>query len=303
MLAYVRDEGRNEVVATSLIRLLGASADERIASALLAAMKDPSPLVRSAAAEGLGLRPTPQGLQALLDATGDAYRLVRTRAAAALSGYPAERLSGNAKRHFERANRDYLDFVMARPDQWTSHYNLGNYRLGRGESREAAASFAEALALEPRAVAAMVNASIAHSRMGEFDEAERSLRRALALAPDDAAANLNMGLLQAERNDPKQAEGYLKQALKSDPQLAQAAYNLCVLTAEDRLGEAVGWCRQAAGLAPQNTGYAYTLAFYLARSGARDEAIRTLQALVAKHPGYRDAQVLLGELTAKKARP
>jgi tetratricopeptide (TPR) repeat protein len=266
-------------------------------------MKDPSPLVRSAAAEGLGLRITPEGVQALLDATGDPYRLVRTRAAAALAGYPAERLSGDAKRNFEKATRDYLDSVMARPDQWTSHYNLGNYRLGRGESRDAVASFQAALALEPRAVAAMVNAAIAFSRMGEFDDAERSLQRALALAPDDAAANLNMGLLKAERNDPTQAENYLKRALKSDPQLAQAAYNLCVLTAEDRVGEAVGWCREAAALAPQNPTYAYTLAFYLARSGARDEAIRTLQALVARYPGYRDAQMLLGELTAKPTGP
>ena len=303
MLAYVRDRDRDEVVATSLIRLLGTSADERIAPALVAAMKDSSPLVRSAAAEGLALRLTPAGAQALLDATGDAFRLVRARAAAGLAGSPTERLSGNVKRNVEMANREYLDFIMARPDQWTSHYNLGNYRLGRGEPREAVASFEAALALEPRAVAAMVNASIAFSRLGEPDAAERSLRRALGLAPDDAAANLNMGLLKAERNEPKQAEGYLKRALKADPQLAQAAYNLCILTAEDRQSEAVGWCRQAAGLAPQNPTYAYTLAFYFDRSGALDEAIRTLKALVAKHPAYRDAQVLLGELTAKKTGP
>ena len=139
--------------------------------------------------------------------------------------------------------------------------------------------------------------------MGALDAAERSLQRALALAPDNAAANLNVGLLKAERNNRTQAEAYLRRALKSDPQLAQAAYNLCVLTAEDRLGEAVGWRRMAAGLAPQNPAYAYTLAFYLDRNGARAEAIRTLKALVAKHPGYRDAQALLGELTAKKPEP
>jgi tetratricopeptide (TPR) repeat protein len=303
MLAYLRDEDRDEVVATSLIRLLRASADERVAPALLASMKDPSPLVRSAAAEGLGLRITPEGVQALLDATGDPYRLVRARAAASLAGYPVERLSGKARQSFETANREYLAFVMARPDQWTSHYNLGNYRLSLGEPREAGASFEAALALEPRAVVAMVNLSIAHSRMGDLDKAERSLQRALELAPDDAAANLNMGLLKAERNDRTQAEDYLRRALKSDPQLAQAAYNLCVLTAEDRLGEAVGWCRKAAELAPQNPGYAYTLAFYLDRNGATDEAIRTLEALVAKHPGYGDAQALLGTLTAGKPRP
>jgi tetratricopeptide (TPR) repeat protein len=303
MLAYVRDHGHDEVVATSLIRLLGASADERIGPALLVAMQDPSPLVRSAAAEGLGLRLTPEGAQALLDATGDAYRLVRTRAAAALAGYPTERLSGDARTSLEKADREYLGFAMARPDLWTSHHDLGNWWLARGEPREAAASFEAALGLEPRAVAAMVNASVAQFQLGEIEKAERSLQRALELAPDDAAAHLNLGLLKAERNDPKQAEQHLKQALKANPRMAQAAYNLCVLTARDRLGEALGWCREAVRLAPQNPAYAYTLAFYLDRNGSRDDAIRTLEAILAEHPGHRDARALLGKLTAEETEP
>jgi len=31
---------------------------------------------------------------------------------------------------------------MARPDQWTSHYNMGNYYLNRGELKKAIASYA-----------------------------------------------------------------------------------------------------------------------------------------------------------------
>jgi tetratricopeptide (TPR) repeat protein len=301
MLAYVGDKGRDEVFATSLIRLMATSADERIAPVLLAAMKDPSPLVRGAAADAIALRPTAEGVQALLDATGDEYRLVRVRAAAALAGYPTERLAADAKARFEKAEKEYLDFIMARPDQWTSHYNLGNYQLGRGETREAVASFEEALKLEPQAVTAMVNVSIAHARAGEIGKAEKSLQRALKLAPDNAAANFNMGLVQAEKNSPKEAERYLKQALEADPQMAQAAYNLCILTAKDRISEAVSWCRKASDLVPQNPTYAYTLAFYLNQKGDRAEAIRTLESLLVKHPGYRDAEMLLGELSSKKS--
>jgi tetratricopeptide (TPR) repeat protein len=297
MLAYVGDKGWDEVVATSLIRLLGPAADERIAPALLAAMKDPSPLVRGAAVDGLALRLTPEVVPALLDATGDEYRLVRVRAAAALAGYPAERLAADARARFEKADREYLDFIMARPDQWTAHYNLGNYRLGRGETREAVASFEEALKLEPQAVLAMVNASIAYARAGEIDKAEKSLRKALKVAPDNAPANFNMGLVQAEKNAPKEAERYLKKAIKADPQMAQAAYNLCILTSKDRIGEAVTWCRKAAELAPQSPTYAYTLAFYLNQKGDRNGAIKTLEALLAKQPGYRDAEMLLRELS------
>jgi Tfp pilus assembly protein PilF len=297
MLAYVEGKGRDEIFATSLIRLMGSSPDERITPVLLTAIKDPSPLVRAAAAEAVALRPTPEGVQALLDATGDEYRLVRVRAAAALAGYPSEPLAANARANLEKANQEYLACVMARPDQWTSHYNLGNYRLGRGEYQEAVASFDEALELEPQAIMAMVNASIAHARAGEIDNAEKSLQRALKLAPDNAAANFNMGLLKAEKNEPRLAEDYLKKALKADPQMAQAAYNLCIITAKDRIGEAVAWCRKATEFAPQNPAYGYTLAFCLNQKGDKDEAVKTLEALLAKRPGYRDAEMLLQELS------
>ena len=80
-------------------------------------------------------------MQALLDATGDEYRLVRTRAAAGLAGYPVDRLTAEVKTRVEKANKEYLAFITARPDQWTSHYNMGNYHLNRGELKEAVASY------------------------------------------------------------------------------------------------------------------------------------------------------------------
>jgi len=303
MLAYIQSKDRDEVFSTSLIRLIRATTDERITPVLLTAMKDRSPLVRAAAAEAISLRLSPDGVQALLDATGDEYRLVRARAAAGLAGYPTDRLSGEVKARVEKANKEYLAFIMARPDQWTSHYNMGNYHLSRGETKRAVASYQAALKLEPQAVMAMVNSSIAYAQMGENDKAERSLQEALKIAPDNAAANFNMGLVKAEKNEPKQAEKYLKKAIKVDPQMAQAAYNLCIITAKDRINEAVTWCRKATELRPQDPKYAYTLAFYLNQKGDRDEAVRTLKALIKKYPGYKDAEMLLGEISRKEKGP
>jgi tetratricopeptide (TPR) repeat protein len=105
-----------------------------------------------------------------------------------------------------------------------------------------------------------------------------------------------MGLLKAEKKDLKAAEKHLKKAFKSDPQMAQAAYNLCVITATDRIGEAVSWCRKASVLRPQEPKYAYTLAFYLNQKGDKDEAVRTLEALLAKYPQHKDAERLLREI-------
>jgi tetratricopeptide (TPR) repeat protein len=248
----------------------------------------------------LGLAPTAESLQALIEATADEYRLVRVRAAAGIAAFPRMTVPPAYRAQLEKAEQEYLASITARPDQWTSHYNMGNYQLGRGQNREAVASFEKALAFEPQAVTAMVNASIAHARLGEIAKAEQSLQKALKLAPDNAAANFNMGLLKAEKKEPKAAEKYLKMAFKADPQMAQAAYNLCVITSKDRIGEAVTWCRKATETAPQNPAYAYTLAFFLNQEGKKGEAIKTLETLLAKHPAYRDAEMLLGELSRKK---
>jgi Flp pilus assembly protein TadD len=138
--------------------------------------------------------------------------------------------------------------------------------------------------------------------MGDNNKADKLLKKALKINPDNAAANFNTGLLKAEQNDPKGAEQHLKKALKADPQMAQAAYNLCVITAKDRINEAVTYCKKAAELRPQEPRYAYTLAFYLNQKGDRDEAVKTLKALTEKYPWYKDAEILLLEISKKDKR-
>jgi tetratricopeptide (TPR) repeat protein len=296
MLAYLSDPKRDEVFATSLIRLIPPSQDQRVMSALLSAAKDPSPLVRGAAVQALGLIPTTESLQALVEATGDEYRLVRVRAAAGIAAFPRMSAPPAYQKQLKKANDEYVASITARPDQWASHYNMGNYQLNRGEAKKAVASYQTALKLDPQAILPMVNISMAYARMGENDKAERSLQKALKQAPDNAAANFNMGLLKAEKNDPKAAEKYLKKAFKADPQMAQAAYNLCIITAKDRINEAVNWCRKASDLRPQEPKYAYTLAFYLNQKGEKTEAVSILNSLVGKYSQYKDAEMLLKEI-------
>jgi tetratricopeptide (TPR) repeat protein len=300
MLSYVADKDRDEIVATSLIRMVPSSGDPRVVTALLEAVRDPSPLVRSAAAAALQNVPTKEAVQALVTTAGDDYRLVRVRAAASLAGYQDLPLDDAQKKTVAAANGEHLASILSRPDQWASHYNLGNYQLERREFKEAIASYDTALKLEPRAVLAMVNESMAYARLGENQKADGFLMKALKVAPDNAAANFNMGLLKAEHNDLKAAEQYLKKALEADPQMAPAAYNLCVITSKDRIDEAVTWCRKAAELRPQEPKYAFTLAFYLKQNGERDEAIRILMATIEKYPGYQDAQMLLQKISSGK---
>ncbi len=302
MLDYVTNKDRDEIFATGLIRLIQVSGDPRVVPALLKAIKDPSPLVRSAAATALQNAPTPESVPALVEAAGDDCRLVRIRAAAALAGYRNLPLNNAAKKKVQTASEEYLTSILSRPDQWDSHYNLGNYYLDRGDFKQAVASYETALKMEPRGVLAMVNEAMAYARMGENKKAEEALGKALTVAPDNAAANFNMGLIKAEENDLVTAEKHLRAAFKTDPQMAQAAYNLCVILSKDRLNEAVDFCRKAVEIRPDVPRYAFTLAFYQQQKGDLTGAATVLDDLITKYPTYADAYILLGGIYEKQGK-
>jgi predicted Zn-dependent protease len=94
-----------------------------------------------------------------------------------------------------------------------------------------------------------------------------------------------------------EAKSALRTALKAEPEMAAAAYNLCVLEAqENRIERALKYCAQAAEHGADEPKYGYTLAFYQMQSGRANEAVRGLSNVIAEHPTYLDAYMLLGEI-------
>lgn len=302
MLAYISDPKSEEIFVTSLIRLLAQCDNPAKIPVLRAALHNPSPLVRGAAVEGLGQNPTIEMLQDIAAATGDDYRLVRVRAAAALAQFPTIRPQGKAKENVDKATSEYLAALMARPDSWDAHYNLGNYYLGQNRLKEALAEYDIALHKEPQAVMTLVNAAMAHARLGEIGKAEAKLAEALKIDPESSAALFNYGLIKAELGDLDSAEKRLKEAFKTDPQLVAAAYNLCIITARDRLAEALEWCSKAVTLRPQEPQYAKTLAFYQRQGGDTAAAISTLDALIGRVPSYADSYLMLADIFEKQGK-
>jgi len=302
MLDYITSQDRDEVFAASLIRLLAACGDDRKWPALRLALKDPSPLVRGAAASALQNNLVPEIREALLAATQDGYRLVRVRAAQGLAAYPRELLSTPGQQRLAAATKELLAALMSRPDDWSSHYNLGNHYFSRGEFNKALESFATATRLRPDTVLPLVNASLAYARMGEKNKAEESLLRALQLEPENAVANFNLGLLLAEKGRTAEGEQRLRAALKTDPDLSEAAYNLGVLLAPQRLAEGLELFRQAQRLQPYQPKYAYTLAYYLGQKGDLEGAAAILKTLIRRHPTLGEGYLLLGEIYEKQGK-
>ncbi len=293
MTAYVASEDREEVAAASLIRLLRSCPEDGKWPALIQATRDPSPLVRAAAAESLVGNGSEDALHALVRAAGDDYRLVRVRAAAALAGAPLRSLASEDRAVVQRATGELLASMKTRPDDDTAHTNLGNFYMNNGDLRTAIQSFETAEKLNPRNVITLVNLSLAYNLNAENGKAEKSLRKALEADPGNAAANFNLGLLLGEMGRKDEASEALRRALKTDPEMAAAAYNLCVIEAEKSVESAIRWCRVAAEKRPREPKYGYTLGFYEAQRGNPAEAVQVLEDVITRHPAFMDAYGLL----------
>jgi tetratricopeptide (TPR) repeat protein len=300
MLAALDAPATDAVWKASMVLLLQGASNPAKWPAVLKALGDPLPLVRSRAAMALGGLLSEETLPPLLAATRDVSRLVRIRAAQTLAAVPPEAMrDGRDKANLEAAVAEFFAAMSARPDDWASHANLGNFHMERRAFAEAVNEFETATKLEPRIVGPLVNASLAYSNLNQPDRAEACLRRALKVEPNNASALFNLGLLLAETGRTADAVKSLRGALEFDPRMAAAAYNLGVIAGAASKAEAARWCRRAHMIEPESGKYAHALAFYQRESGDLASAVATLRKWLDGHPLDGQAVLELG-LTHEK---
>jgi tetratricopeptide (TPR) repeat protein len=297
MLTYLQRKDKDEIFANSLIRLLQNKDAPRIAVVLTDLLKnDPSPLIRSSAANVLGYRLNEKTIPALAKATEDPYRLVRIRAVPSLPSVPERMIPADHRNAVKKASQEYVASLASRPDDGTSHYNLGNFYMAGGKLKQAIDSYETAIKLQKDLILPYVNASLVYNRLGDNDTAAERLRQAIAIDPNSTAAHLNLALLYGEMGQHEKAIDEFRTTFKLNSQSAVAAYNLCILLAEKKQQEAIAWGRRAAQLQPDNARYAYTLAFYLHRAEQSDEVVGLLQPFVGRHTTEVNIYMLLAEV-------
>ena len=235
MLDYVRGADRDVVAATSLVRLMRSCGSPEKWPVLMDRLKsDPAPLVRAAAAEGLDDYLVDASVEALLAATRDEYRLVRVRAAASLAGLEPERLDEPYRTSLTEATEELVAALNARTDDYTSHYNLGNFYMDSRDYEVAVTSFQRAIRLRPDFIPSHVNVAFAFNAMGRNDRAVASFRKAIELDPNSVPAHLNLAMLLGEQGQLSEAEKAFRKVMQIDPNSAVAAFNLGVIVASDR---------------------------------------------------------------------
>ena len=169
-------------------------------------------------------------------------------------------------------------------------YNRGVVLDRLGRHADAVASFDQALALQPRDVAALVNRGNAQHALRSFAEALGSFDRALAIAPRNVEARYNRGnaLLAMDRHE--EALASFDEAIAHRPDHAEALLNRgLALAALGRHAEALESYRRLLVIDPRRVEAHYNCGNAL-RALERDaDAIACYDAALALQPDHPDA--------------
>tara|TARA_Y100001934_G_scaffold283484_1_gene403669 strand:+ start:3980 stop:6424 length:2445 start_codon:yes stop_codon:yes gene_type:complete len=271
-------------------------------------LKDPDPVVRTAAVaklEGLAPNVSKGDLVPMLQ---DPIRAVRTEAARLLSRLPSHALTVTEKTAFRPVLAELQARYHANSDRPESNLSLGILAENQGDPRAAEKHYRDAIDRESTFVPARMNLATLLSRQGRNPEAEKLLREATKLEPSWGQAYYSLGLLIAENPARLQeAADALRKATLLDKELSRAHYNLglCLwkLEKRDAAAAAIG---QASKLEPNNPEYPWNIAQMYAQVKRWSDALPYAEKAAQLSFGNQDAQLFLRfvqERAATQSKP
>jgi tetratricopeptide (TPR) repeat protein len=115
--------------------------------------------------------------------------------------------------------------------------------------------------------------------------ADEHLARAIAIDPTFVPAYVQLAELYRGRREEEKAEAILRRALEHNPDAALAHHSLGLsLIRQRQLAAALDELRRATELEPESARFGYVYAVALEQTGSRPEALRALDAVLARHP-------------------
>jgi predicted Zn-dependent protease len=258
--ALAADAAQPAIARASALARLDASEDPASGAALVAALRDASPLVRLGALQGLESA-APDTRAAAAASLSDPLRVLRFEATRVLAS-AAPGLSPEQRASFERSASEYVAALHLDADRAEARAQLAAFLAQRGDLAGARAELRAATAIEPGFAPAWVNLADLERAAGREDEARIALGAGLAAQPDSAVLHHAQGLALVR--------GGLREA-------------------------ALGALARAVELEPHNTRFGFVYAIALHDAGRVRDAIAALEVAHRGDPGDRD---VLGALAA-----
>ncbi len=261
------------------------------AGALLDALEDAEPLVRSSAAFALAdIDPRePMLRQYLSAAAGDKLRAVRLNAAWALRPIETDHLPEEQRAAMLRAFDEWRDSAKVLADAPETWHSLGVFETARRDDAAAEAAYRRAIAIEPDAVPSRQNLAMLLAGRGRIDDAKKELTELLAIDDSFAPAWYALGMILSEQKNWPEAAKTLGRCLKLDPGYPGALTDLTHAyleagvpnVARTVLGGALGY-------PPARREALAGLVLVALKSGSHDEAVSAANALIAEDPAAKD---------------
>ena len=197
------------------------------------------------------------------------------------------------------AESAYRQALKAKPDLTQAQTNLGALLREKGQLPEAISLLEKASASS--SAGAHQNLALAYEDQGKLDEAAKHYVRALDLQPDDVMTRANYGLLLLKQEKPQLAVSELEKArdgakgnraalLAIGNGLRRAGANDAALVAMENA--------VSAGGEPATPALLSELALAQRTAGKREQAVATLQKVIAMDEQYATAHYLLGNMLA-----
>lgn len=191
---------------------------------------------------------------------------------------------------YQSAERIWTNSLVAEPDNWRAHFNLGFIHDEAGRVEDSLIRFREAIRIEPRAYKAHTNLGSALYKLGRIGESIEAYNRSLSINEqfDQTHFNLAVALQSAGRTEESIRE--YETALKLNNQYTDAHYNLAALLQTlGKLADAEKHYRSAISLRPDHADAYNNLGNVLGLQGRLTEAAWCFEKALAFDPSMTEA--------------
>ena len=124
-------------------------------------------------------------------------------------------------KHFDTAEKWYLEVLRLTPDDADSYFNLGFVRQNMGKMQDAIASFGDAVRLRPNLDRAWYGMGLAYARQGEHASAATAFGKAVELQPMNGEGYYQLGMAWHHANAPEKVTATVERLVGFDPQRAR----------------------------------------------------------------------------------
>ena len=199
--------------------------------------------------------------------------------------------------YLDQAAESFKQVIAADPRNPEAYYNLGTLYLRRNSLNDARLNLEQALKLKPEYPEAWNNLGMMAAQAGNADEAIQNFEKSLAIRPQYATALVNLGNVLRRQKRFDQAEQLLTQALKLEPADPEINYSLGMLYAQQNkiaLGEQ--YLQRAVAARPDYGDALNNLGVLLVREQRFADAEDKFRSCIAAAPNFDQAYLNLARV-------